>query len=948
MACVASEDMVKIYPFFNLQMIELLRVSKDEKLLAEIYKRGVSIVGAGAFGTAILKVLQTKSFDNFSPELQIYIKNLCVVSERSENEVLQMLYEKCKKPTHSSTKIHDDYWYADRKKSRFFEKLNDNGEIIHDLLPRFTIEKPDELTIIAEQTKERIKHLGIHILCCNSKQAFNYKQLLNNSALRPIILLDGTKGYTENIEFTNRNVEYATMSGPNYAQEIYDDTPTGIHIATKLKEIRKQLEILFEANPSFVVETSNNPEYIKAIGDYKNLMTFAYGIAINCIKNPKKRTDFYYKLLEGFKNYADSVGVQPHTLFDDFKKRGVAFFGDTWMCTVHGSSDLPGKKSRNFTVAQDVGNKSMFQGFQNQSNQENNFSPEDFVSYVRQKQEVSTLEGYNTYKALKAKGVKLPVLDFIENALNGKGLSKHEFLRTKNRKRVKETIEKEDWFKDYKKLCFYIKSMVVSADYTANSIALVMTRVAQEIIATVPGDRRAVKEHMLKVLIDVSQEQVNVKKFQDVSIENLKPFAKGEILRYLVKNFDKKEDKFQAVLDVILNSKKNAKTEKLENSIIGKARFGKARYFLGSNVSEEDIANYKYKLSASDVNYLLKLKNRKVGDLGLEAEVLYSEVVKIKIAEAFEKAQSEKDFVLTEHDKTYLAHFWKQHIENHGLNVDLCYDDFTQVYYPIDSTATDGELHEYQKYVENFNEIVESKEFIAWSDSIFDKIQTSENIVVFCNHTTVASLPMAEALLDAAFKNKYHTKENVISLNSHIVLGPSLLTCTQERRHATGMANCHKVHPATKRGTVPDLEKDQKAMYKPYLQSIKNIGSNETSNNGLGHIIFVAVSGTQDKYTGDKNILKNPQFAETFMKSFMSQSNVGAATIIGVNDFACYGKRQKQKGEIFVQPGEVVSLPDNKKEKKNAVKKITEKFMEDLPKLVIDKNGHSIGEWEEI
>ena len=225
MACVASEDMVKIYPFFNLQMIELLRVSKDEKLLAEIYKRGVSIVGAGAFGTAILKVLQTKSFDNFSPELQIYIKNLCVVSERSENEVLQMLYEKCKKPTHSSTKIHDDYWYADRKKSRFFEKLNDNGEIIHDLLPRFTIEKPDELTIIAEQTKERIKHLGIHILCCNSKQAFNYKQLLNNSALRPIILLDGTKGYTENIEFTNRNVEYATMSGPNYAQEIYDDTP---------------------------------------------------------------------------------------------------------------------------------------------------------------------------------------------------------------------------------------------------------------------------------------------------------------------------------------------------------------------------------------------------------------------------------------------------------------------------------------------------------------------------------------------------------------------------------------------------------------------------------------------------------------------------------------------------------------------------------------------------
>lgn len=531
------------------------------------FDEGVVIYGAGEFGTVNLKALQG-SHDKIRNPIYPDKSQLTLISERDKSSIQQMLYQKCKNPKgHSSKSLYKDFWYANNKKSNFFG--THKPEL--DIQPKFKITTASDFFTPTNQTRDKIEQLGIHFLCCDSKQAPYYKNLINDSALRPLILLDGTKGHTDPVNFTNRNIEYAAMSGPNYAGEINAEAPTGIHIAAKTKEVREKLKQLFESVDYFVVETSDDPEYVDAAGIFKNIITFTYGIAINYISEPQQRTDFFFKILKDFKSYAESRGLKTHNFYKDIENLGLAFFGDTWMCTVHGSSDLSGKRSRNYIVSQDLGKKFNRRQFQiDETEQGGDFdlsNIDNFVAYTAEKHGIKTVEGYNSYLKLKEQNIDLPILDFIEDALHGKDLTNHDYLQTPNRRGYK-LFKSQPWHEDFKKLCFYLKKNILDSDRAANSIALVMTRAAQEVLSITEAltnnklknhskTKGILREHIIKLLIDVSQEKIDKKELENISIEKLKVFTQGEktpLLSYLVENFEESGDKFQGVLNVIMNS----------------------------------------------------------------------------------------------------------------------------------------------------------------------------------------------------------------------------------------------------------------------------------------------------------------------------------------------------------------------------------------------------------
>lgn len=347
----------------------------------------------------------------------------------------------------------------------------------------------------------------------------------------------------------------------------------------------------------------------------------------------------------------------------------------------------------------------------------------------------------------------------------------------------------------------------------------------------------------------------------------------------------------------------------------------------------------KFKLSDSDIDYLITFYREKIIELGVDSNLDYEQAVENKIKESLVKAAIEKGSELTNLEIDYLTQFWSQHIEKSGLSVNLCYDDFYQTYYPIidDNQEIENAAKEYTTYIENFDEILEDPQFQSWAQTIIETIQQGKNIKIFSTHTTVASLPIEGALLDAYYKKFYHDEGNAIPRHTTIYWGPSLATRHSERYHVSRRANCRKFHPSTGRGIVPGLEIEQSKVSK---QSYKETIIQSQISNKLGEISIIAISGTQDKKVGEKFILQNPELAISVMQKFLLLPNT-VATIVGDNSAEIYGGRERKKGNVYIHPGSFIEFKGDR----TAAKELAIKLQERIANLVRDEEGNIIGEW---
>ena len=373
------------------------------------------------------------------------------------------------------------------------------------------------------------------------------------------------KGHTEKVDLNNENVEYVSLVGPNYAVEIIERAVTAILLASECEQTANKIKNLYNVSPDIKAEVFDKPEKLERVGIYKNIATFAFGIAINYITDKKKRTDLFIKILEDFTKYAQYVGLEDGNVEKNIEEMAYAFLGDMWMCMLHGISELSGKRSRNLTVSREVGEivkekqklqKVLMNAWQkkcvkilnSQEDKENNLndlfsckmainSPEIFVNLIAQKNGLRTIEGFQNYKRLLLERADLEIIQFITDALNGEDIKNHSYLNLAEREGRAEMNDEQ--FVQIKNETRKFKETTMELECPANTLAFVLCEYTKNVILKI--ENSDTKNHVSRMILDVFQEEKGlIKKIQDwvpTNIPLLGDYAKA------------RQDKKQNVLD---------------------------------------------------------------------------------------------------------------------------------------------------------------------------------------------------------------------------------------------------------------------------------------------------------------------------------------------------------------------------------------------------------------
>lgn len=304
--------------------------------------------------------------------------------------------------------------------------------------------------------------------------------------------------------------------------------------------------------------------------------------------------------------------------------------------------------------------------------------------------------------------------------------------------------------------------------------------------------------------------------------------------------------------------------------------------------------------------------------------------------EGEELTAREVDYVIT-----YNKHFCRQHFEALGLDVKIVPDNPFNLLRERNSKFTADYLKMFPAYIQNFQELVE--DFKSTAEKILETIKEGRNVLLLTNHLTFGNIPIIIAVLEAASEQGQQVLDQV-----YTVLGASLMTNQREKDFILSLSNVLLTQPKTERGKVKGYEEMQDESRKEFgnlLLDLLKLGRNKKESDlGQGKIFIIAPSGTRDLMQEGKVLLKNPVQVSGLVRTLLNKRAEHVIIPIGVNDEQVYAGRQPQKGDVYLGLGDPIDLSQTEVDRKT----FPQVFLNELARLVKDKDGHSIGEWEKI
>lgn len=265
-------------------------------------KNRMAVIGAGAWGTALADLLAKK---NYKVNLWVYEKDLCrIIAKKGENV-------------------------------RYFSgiKLSNNITPVSDL-------------------KEAVKDAKIIIVVVPSQYIRGIFQTLSSLLSEDVIIVSASKGieneslstisriFNEELKSLSDN-NFAVISGPSFAEEIAEEQPAAVVIASKSRETAEYLQNLFATN-YFRIFISSDVVGVELGGALKNVIAIAAGISDGLENGYNARAALITRGLAEMIRIGIAMGANPQTL------AGLSGMGDLILtCT--------GELSRNRTIGLRIG-----------------------------------------------------------------------------------------------------------------------------------------------------------------------------------------------------------------------------------------------------------------------------------------------------------------------------------------------------------------------------------------------------------------------------------------------------------------------------------------------------------------------------------------------------------------------------------------------------------------
>jgi glycerol-3-phosphate dehydrogenase (NAD(P)+) len=270
--------------------------------MIDIAKTRVGVVGAGAWGTALAKLLADKGF------------------------VL-------------------DLWVFEKEVKEQIEKERENKAFLPNIKLPDTIIPSNDLEIVVSEKDLVLVVVPSH---CMRDVADRMKDFINPGT----IVVTASKGIENKTHLTMTQIlaekinfipkeNFAVLSGPSFAEEVASKVPTVVAAASFSREVAEYVQKIFSC-ATFRVYVNDDPVGTQIGGAMKNVLAIAAGICDGMKMGLNPRAALITRGLAEMNRLGIKLGADPLTL------AGLAGVGDLLLtCT--------GDLSRNYTVGKQIG-----------------------------------------------------------------------------------------------------------------------------------------------------------------------------------------------------------------------------------------------------------------------------------------------------------------------------------------------------------------------------------------------------------------------------------------------------------------------------------------------------------------------------------------------------------------------------------------------------------------
>ena len=270
--------------------------------MIDIAKIRVGVVGGGAWGTALAKLLADKGF------------------------VL-------------------DLWVFEKEVKEQIEKERENKVFLPNIILPDNIIPSNDLEIVVKEKDLVLVVVPSHCMRDVSGQMKNFINpetivVTASKGIENKTHLTMTQILAEKIDFIPKE-NFAVLSGPSFAKEVANKVPTVVAAASTSREVSEYVQEIFSCS-TFRVYVNDDPIGTQIGGAMKNVLAIAAGICDGMKMGLNPRAALITRGLTEMNRLGIKLGADPLTL------AGLAGVGDLLLtCT--------GDLSRNYTVGKQIG-----------------------------------------------------------------------------------------------------------------------------------------------------------------------------------------------------------------------------------------------------------------------------------------------------------------------------------------------------------------------------------------------------------------------------------------------------------------------------------------------------------------------------------------------------------------------------------------------------------------
>ncbi|MFH2060760.1 MAG: NAD(P)H-dependent glycerol-3-phosphate dehydrogenase [Pseudomonadota bacterium] len=270
--------------------------------MVDIQKTRIGVVGAGAWGTALAKLLADKGFSL-------------------------------------------DFWAFETEVKEQIESVRENKIFLPNVKLPQNIRPTNNLKIAVKDKDLVLVVVPSH---CMRDVAGQMKAFVNSDT----IVVTASKGIENKTHMTMTQIlaqkidhlpedHFVVLSGPSFAKEVANQVPTAVAVASITREVGEYVQKIFSC-PCFRVYINDDPVGTQIGGAMKNVLAIAAGICDGMKMGLNPRAALITRGLTEMNRLGKKLGADPLTL------SGLAGVGDLLLtCT--------GDLSRNYTVGKQIG-----------------------------------------------------------------------------------------------------------------------------------------------------------------------------------------------------------------------------------------------------------------------------------------------------------------------------------------------------------------------------------------------------------------------------------------------------------------------------------------------------------------------------------------------------------------------------------------------------------------